>query len=342
MVENLLVIVESPLQLINANEYIKKFAPDSDIDFYLISSREVNNLNQMNKTFGLLKLKGSITRITVQDINKSKLTRLNFYKKVIAVAKKKVVKQYDDVLVGHITSIYQMILANTVDTKVKSVYLDDGTSSFHEQRVLQTDKIKSFSPWYKRIFPAILGLSANIKYHNGVLHFFTMYRDVITKDFLHLSYKLNSFDYLKKEYKEKSRDMNVVFFIGTPFYWKLANLNNSKVLFHQIADYYKDKRVVYFPHRYEGKDHKDIVVNCGWEINETGLPIELSLIKAESLPLEFGMFTSSAFYTIVKLIPFIYFKSFELRNLSDTLNNDNTYKLYREYEKIDEIEIVKL
>jgi len=227
MAENLLVIVESPLQLINANEYIKKYAIDGNIDFYLISSREVNNLNQMNEAFGLLKLKGNVTRITVQDINKSKLTRLNFYRKVITVAKKKRIKEYDIVLVGHITSIYQMILANTVDAKVKSVYLDDGTSSFHEQRILQKNKIKSFSPWYKRFFPAILGLSANIKYHNGVLHFFTMYKDVITKEFPHLNHSLNSFDYLKKEYQRKNRDMDVVFFIGTPFYWKSANLNNA-------------------------------------------------------------------------------------------------------------------
>ncbi|MBQ4913419.1 hypothetical protein J8L85_03155 [Maribacter sp. MMG018] len=342
MAKNILVIVESPLQLINANEYIREFATDAKIDFYLISSREVNNLDQMNETFKLLKLKGDIVRITVQDINKSKLTRLNFYKKVIGVAWKKDNKQYDLVLVGHITSIYQLILANTIDSQVKTIYLDDGTSSFYEQRVLQNQRIKSFSPWYKRIFPALLGLSANIKYYKGGLYFYTMYRELITKEFPHLMYSLNNFNYLKRKYSQKDRDKDVVFFIGTPFYWKSARLNNSKELFRQIAEYYIDKKVIYFPHRYEGREHKDFVMECGWEINETGLPIELSLINSDSLPKEFAMFTSSAFYTIIKLIPFIKFKSFELNNLSDTLNSENTYKLYREYDKIKEIEVIKL
>ncbi|EAR02770.1 hypothetical protein [Maribacter sp. HTCC2170] len=336
-----LVIIESPLQLINSNEYLKAHAVDYEVDYYLISSREVNNLNQIKDTFSTLELCGNVKIISVQDINKSFITRLKFYKKVIHSARSNLKNKYDLVLVGHIASIYQAIMANSTKG-AHCIYLDDGTAAFHEHQVLKKKKIKSFSSIYKRIFPTLVGLNANIKTNNDRISFFTMYRELMENDHPYLEYKYNSFNYLKKEYTKKDIDANTVYFIGTPFYWNSESYNKAEHIFEQVAVSYHDKKVVYFPHRYESQEHKLIVKKHGWQIIEPGIPIELSLMKMSYLPVEFGMFTSSAYYTILKLIPNIQFRSFEISNLKHIFNGHNTYKLYREYDKSENVKIIKL
>ncbi|MFS4466256.1 hypothetical protein [Maribacter sp. 2210JD10-5] len=341
MPRNILIIVESPLQLINANEYLKAYEMESLTDFFLVSSREKSNIDQMNKAFESLNLKGDISRITVCDIDKSLITRFKFYWKVIKAARKKSSKRYDLLLVGHIASIYQAILANS-RKNMKTIYLDDGTAAFYEHALLKEKKLKSFSPIHKRIFPILLGLKANIISYQGKIHFFTMYKDLVEEDHDFLSYTLNEFLYLKEEYKKKRIDTDSIYFIGTPFYWNSDSLNNAESIFAQVGEFLKDKNVTYFPHRYESDEHFKLVEKLGWNVVEAKVPIELSLINISCLPNEFGMFTSSAFYTINKLIPYVKFKSFELNNLEDIFNGTNTYKLYRDYDENLNIEVIKL
>ena len=341
MSQRVLVIVESPLQLINANEYIRKYDLTLDSDYYFISSRGVNNLNQLKKTFEILKLEGNITEISVVDIDNSFLTRILFYMKVIKAAKKKNTIDYKTVLVGHMRSIYQAIFANTFKNG-KCIYLDDGNSSISEQKTLREYKINSFSPWYKRIFPMIFGLSANLKFNNNYLHFFTMYKDVIIEDHKHLKFYYNEFNYLKKEYDKKQTNTEIIYFIGTPFYWQVASYNNFKNDMLKISKIYKNKKVIYFPHRYESQKQLDIIKSLHWKISTVNLPIELSLIKEENLPLEFGMFYSSASYSLSKLIPNLKFRSFEVNNTEYLEDGENIFKLYRAYEENKNIELVKL
>lgn len=343
MQEKILIIVESPLQLINANEYLKKHAPKCVAEFILISSRDKNNIQQLDNTFKGLRLNGKVKRINVDYIDKGPVTRLKFYYKIIRAAQGLKNERYNVMLIGHIASIYQAIIANAVGHCPSSIYLDDGTAALHEHRILKKKRIKSFSPLYKRIFPMALGLKANVKYNeNGKMAFFTMYKDVVEDNHPYLQYQVNGFSYLKREYKKKKIRENVVYFIGTPFYWNSPSLNTSKNIFQEVSKSYQKEKVFYFPHRYETQEHLDLAKKCGWKIMETKVPIEISLINIPELPSEFGMFTSTAYYTLNRLIPNIKFKSFELNNLGDIFNGENTFKLYKEYEDYENISLVKL
>lgn len=339
---NTLVIIESPLQLINANEYIREHKLESSTKYYVISSRDKSNLIQLQRTYKALDIKNNIKIIGVTDIDKSAFTRLNYYFKILKVAKgesKNFI--YDKVLVGHIKSNYQLILLNAVKCN-KVIYLDDGTSTFYEQEVLKEKKIKSFSSPFKRFFPQILGLNAKIKYNKGILSFYTMYKEVIDENHRYIHYQYNSLNYLKNKYKSKKIDPNIIFFIGTPFYWKNENSSNVVEIFKEINYFFKDKRIIYFPHRYEPKEHLTLAKQFDWIIKKPELPIELALITESCLPKSFAMFTSSAFFSINRLILNGCFYSFELKNLDSLYNSKNIFNIYRKYDQIDNIEVIKL
>lgn len=339
---NTLVIIESPLQLINANEYIREHSLECSTKYYVISSRDKSNLSQLKRTYEALDIKNNIKIIGVTDIDKSVLTRLKYYFKILKVAKgesKNII--YDRVLVGHIKSNYQLILLNSVKCN-KAIYLDDGTSTFYEQEVLKKKKIKSFSSPFKRFFPQILGLNAKIKYNKGVLSFYTMYKEVIDKNHGYIDYQYNCLNYLKNKYRSKKIDPNIIFFIGTPFYWKNDNSSNVAEIFKEINRFFKGKRIIYFPHRYEPEEHLILAKQFNWLIKKPELPIELALITESCLPKNFAMFTSSAFFSINGLIPNGCFYSFELKKLDSLLNSKNIFNIYRKYDGIDNIEVIKL
>lgn len=340
MEKKVIAIVESPLQLINANEYIKKYAIEDNTDFYFISSRGLYNLNQLKNTFKALKLKGKIFEISVVDIDESIVTRIKFYIKVI-IAAKKIPSGYSLILVGHMISIYQNILANSMNG-LKHVYLDDGNASVAQINQLKKEKIKSFSPFSKRIFPLLLGFSANLRYDKRCLHYFTIYEDLIPDNHPYLCFDINKLNYLKSEYGKKEINQNYIYFIGTPFYWKNKLYENFENDIKKVSDFYKNKKVFYFPHRYESEKQLSIIKSLGWQIIDNSLPIELLLIQLANLPVEFGFFYTSAVDNISKLIPHMNFRSFEINNTEFLEDGNNIYKLYRSYEKNNTIKVVKL
>ncbi|TPN87882.1 hypothetical protein [Aquimarina algicola] len=340
MRDRAIAIVESPLQLINANEYIKKYALESKTDFYFVSSRGTHNLDQLRSTYKALKLKGKVFEVSVLNIDKSIVTRLSFYLKIIRAARK-MPKNYSLVLVGHMLSIYQNVLANTIKNS-ECIYLDDGNASVAQIKQLKKEKIKSFSPFSKRIFPLLLGFNVNLRYGKKGLNYFTIYKDLIVENHPYLCFDINDLEYLKSEYGKKEINKNFVYFIGTPFYWNNKSYENFEQDIKKVSEFYQNKKVFYFPHRYESKEQLEIINNLGWKIVKNELPIELLLIELENLPLEFGFFYSSAVDNISKLIPNMNFKSFEIDNTEFLEDGKNIYKLYRSYEKKNMITVIKL
>ncbi len=340
MDKKVIAIIESPLQLINANEYIKKYDLAANADFYFVSSRDVDNINQIRNTYKALKLKGKIFEVSVVDIDKSILTRLKFYVKVL-IAAKKIPTNYSLVLVGHMHSIYQNVLANRVKNS-KCIYLDDGNASVALINQLKRRKIKSFSPFSKRIFPLLLGLNPNLKYGDQCLYYFTTYKHLIESNHPYLCFEANQLNYLLGEFRKKSRNQDYIYFIGTPFYWNNRQYENFENDIKRVSNFYNGKKVFYFPHRYEGEEQLKIIKSLGWEIIQNGLPIELSLIDLEYLPQEFGFFYSSAVENICKLIPNLNFRSFKIKNIEFLKNGSNIIKLYNDYEKRSMITVVKI
>lgn len=340
MDQKVIAIIESPLQLINANEYIQKYDLGSNADFYFISSRDVDNINQIRNTYKTLNLKGKVFEVSVVDIDSSYLTRIKFYIKMLNAAKK-MPSDYSLVIVGHIHSIYQNVLANRVKNS-KCVYVDDGNASVALINELKTSKVKSFSPLSKRIFPQLLGLNPNVKYSGKFLHYFTIYKHLIEDNHRYLRFEINELNYLASEFSKKEIHQDYVYFIGTPFYWNDKGYENFEDDIRKVSEVYKGKKVFYFPHRYESEEQLNCVKDLGWVIIKKGLPIELSLIDLEYLPVEFGFFFSTAVENISKLIPNLVFRSFKIKNIEFLKNGNNIEKLYCAYKKRNMITVVKI
>ena len=340
MSKRVIAIVESPLQLINANEYIVKYDLAENADFYFVSSRNADNIKQIKNTYNALKLKGNIFETSVVDIDNSFITRIKFYIKIILAAKK-MPTDYSLVLVGHIHSIYQNVLANRVKN-AKCVYVDDGNASVALINQLKRNKIKSFSSFSKRLFPSLLGLNPNIKYGEQCLFYFTIYKDLIESNHPYICFEVNELNYLLSEFCKKERNQEYIYFIGTPFYWNDRQYENFENDIKKISNLYKGKKVFYFPHRYESEEQLNIIKDLGWEIIQYGLPIELSLMNLEYLPLEFGFFFSTAVENISKLIKNVSFRSFKIDNIEFLKNGNNILKLYSGYEKRSMITVVKI
>ncbi|ASV30185.1 hypothetical protein [Maribacter cobaltidurans] len=333
------VLIESPLQLLNANEYIKKHELEHMCDFYFLSSRDLSNLNQLYSTFSVLNLKGDIEEISVTNIHNSILTRIKYYFKINNAARRNRTLNYSLILVGNMRSIYQCILMNSFQSG-KSIYLDDGNAAIYNQKMLLSKKLSSFAPFSKRILPLAVGLNANLKYDKGYLHIFSIYDNIIPKGHSYLKFEYCEYTYLNNEFGGKLLNKDLIYFIGTPFYWKKPIYNKFENYLDRVAKYYSNKSVKYFPHRYENNQQLNIIKSKGWEIINTGLPIELSLVSLKELPLEFGMFYSSACFSLYELIPNIKFRSFEIENTENLEEGEDIQNLYERYVENESFEVV--
>ncbi|RKR14775.1 hypothetical protein CLV91_0854 [Maribacter vaceletii] len=338
----ILIIVESPLQLINANEYISSLNQKTQCKFYFINCKSESNILQMRKVFKTLKIKGNVIEASKNNALKNFYTRTLYYIKIRTLKIKLNYNEnmFDLVLMGHILSMYQTVLVNGVTSK-KIVILDDGNSAYMEQKRLRKEKIFSFfSP--KQVFIAKLtGCNINLNYKQGKLNFYTMYKDLITDKYSYLNFEFNNFNRLRKLLSTKVTNTEKVFFIGSPFNGKIISRDYFNKNIEKITKHYLNKQIVYFPHRYEDKEQLEVIKQFGWEITNFNLPIEIALVEMKFLPLEFAFFYSTAFVSISKLVD-KNFTSFEIDSSELMLQYDLITGLYQEYVSNERINKINL
>ncbi|TRZ40942.1 hypothetical protein, partial [Robertkochia marina] len=220
------------------------------------------------------------------------------------------------------------------------IYVDDGNVIYSVvERLKNKSSSKEFTifPYWKGLFMKVLGYDIKIRNNNVTL--FTYYYGKIREKLSDFDIQIdqNNFTYLKKNQNRLELDDNVVYFIGTALCSNsIIEENYFKSLILRIAEYYKDKHVVYFSHRAENSDTLKIIEQVGWEVSANQLPIELSVIRRQTWPTEFGVFFSSAVDTLNDIYTINSFKAFLLKEeeiIDDghKKNIRNVYNAYRDY-----------
>lgn len=338
----ILVVVQSPFQLINVHSYLAVHNLENEnIDYIFLTIKSQTNSEQLHSTFKILNLKGSIYEIKVFGSN-----RLNIYKRSLLLYKlRQAVKKFQQnkyslTIVGHIRSNYQLILANSSTTKC--IYVDDGSATYRDVELLENNKKTHFLSSIKVKGYSFFGLNTAISYYKNKLFLYTIYGDVIKYNHPFLVFELNELATLKKKLKDKIINENTIYFIGTNLIPEVTSLEVFKKLILKISLYYREqnKRVLYFPHREDSEYTLESIKNLGWQIHKAALPIELTLLSLKDKPVEYSMYFTSAMNSIVKLTPDAKFRSFFIRETDlKPKRKQSIVNLYKTYESNNNIEL---
>ena len=337
-----LFVVSTPMQLLSAIEAQKYFKTKNNvliILFFLI--RDGKNINQMFKLseyFPYDKL------ITFQNHKKNFLPFTRFLKEITSPF-------YQYVFFGYSTFMYRRMIANL---KYKKLYfIDDGvhTLTTHKQVFNLDNKklLKEFKPYPNvKLKHKLLRLGYKIKgYKIDIyledLNFFTLFNltpykneEIIKHDFSHVR---NLF------YKEPI-ESQTVYILGQPLtraigLASLLYLDYIKGIF----DSYKDRKIVFVPHRTESIDEllRELIDSYkNVSILEIDEPIELYFMYHNIYPKDIASFMTSALFNLKVIFPHADIKAFKikLKSLSE-FHQNNIQLIYDNYKK-ENINLVEL
>ena len=321
-----LYVIASPLQLINAQEAVKKFSLNKNI-LVIIDTAGKNNTLQVNKV-----LKKSFFQDIIR-IESSKKSRFFIYVKLIKQLQK---KSYNKVFLGNFGSINHMIASNV---NLKKLYLiDDGTITISIYEGL----IKRFQTKFnmKKIRFYLFGLTTELKH---TLNYFTVFR-LPAKENVEILH--NDYSYLKKEYsiKDFEKDKKIVYFLGQPLVENsLITKENYSKYMQEVIQYFKGNKIIYIPHRSEiFTDKIDSFVNENFVIQQSTIPVELLFLEDKVAPSIVSSFVSTALFTMEEIFhektEVISFKVEE----SDFLKDTEIYSTYYKYLEKTSVRMVQL
>lgn len=285
--KNIVVIVESPLQLINSLEYLnKKGISTIDVKFYLI-----NPIGSINK-FQLEKI-ANLFSLDFKTINLFSVTKLGFHLHLLCTFINFHFIKYSNnikhVIFGNSKSSQLVGLVNIIFSK-NTTLVDDGTSSIRLINNLDQNIEKTTS--LKYLFYKLLGIDTqNVQFNE----FFTSYQFVNSFN-LKFSVVNNEGDLLKKRFQGANR-VDEIYFIGAPlvelgivekycFFKMLKSISELSNM--------KATKVIYYPHRREEEVNLEAIEKITkWQIRRVvELPFELNLLE-RGVPIEVSGFFSS-------------------------------------------------
>jgi len=162
--------------------------------------------------------------------------------------------------------------------------------------------------------------------------FFTIFDETNPKN----NVQINKFDYLKSKIKNLKINDDLIYLLGTSdAHPKIDALNNKTylTLIKNICASYKNKKIIFIPHRNEDVENikKLDIENLSIKINE--YPIEFCLTELSEMPSKFIGFYTMA---LVSLRIVLQNSKVEVLNISydlKILNNENLKDLYKTYQE---------
>lgn len=296
------LIVESPFQLLCAYEAKSYFDIEHPVFFVRYSRNYINDL-QMDNVIKFLNL-DNIEKIFIRSKNKSVLDYLKiyFYKVKFQFLSKSIKEYY----VGNYKSRFIKTII-CFKNRSKIVLLDDGSKTINIQKEFSQNYFFNFFTCYNL---------RNIKNQNLFENQFSSFRKRLqklkkTENIILLGSKLHEVGLISEEY-----------------YIELVN---------KISNYFKEKTIIYIPHREENKNKIQIIdqQNKNIIVKELLYPVELLGIYENEIPYIIASFYSSALYTMHKIydcksVAF----SFDYSNSTYKCNIDNIYEYYKKYMKV--------
>lgn len=318
-----LLIIKSPLQLINALEAIDYFKLKNNI-LVVLHDGSKENLKQINK---LILYHEWQEVITVYD---RKYTKFIQYLSLLNKLKK---EKYNYVFFGELGIIQRMIVANTI--KKELFYIDDGGSTITEyNNKIKHNKLNKYS--LREFRYLLFGFKIKI---NDTINLFTYY------DLEPLNNKIikNNLSFFKTNYINKLEKSDDVYFLGMPIE-NVMNINVYIKFLQSIILKYPSQKIIYIPHRREDFSQKNLIrelVNSRFEFREISTPIEIYYFENNILPSTVLSFFSTALKTLKILYDIDNIHSVEINRdlLIDKSKYDISLKEY--YNNLKENEIIR-
>ena len=323
MIHNLF-IVKSPIQIINSIEAVNNFNLKHNI-LVILNDGSSKNSNQMEK---IIKWISWDKIIRIEDSGKTKIFQ---YVKLIYNLKK---YKFNHMFFGEFGSIHKALLAN-LDKEIV-YYLDDGIGTYTDYKIsIESNKPNKYN--FKEIRFAFFNLKVKIK---DTINLFTYYDDIKSSKRLIIKNKLN---YLKSTKLKELNQTEDIIILGQP----IENLINDDVYVNFIKSIkfkYKNKKIIYMPHRGEDKNQIDSIKKLEdtfFEFRENDIPIELYFLEYKILPNTVLSFCSTALTTLELIYNIPNILSVEIpKNLTNNINNYNLH-LVGYYKKLKDKNLLK-
>ncbi len=279
-----LYIVHSPLQILSAIEAKNHFNLKNNILLIVKNKLPKNN-----------ELMSNVLQYSKWD----KIVELNYNKNSKFINTVKLIKElkyysYKYIFTGNVGNTNEAIISNL--NKEKKFLIDDGTATLVYHKENSKNKPNNISSTFSI---RKLRYKLFLLKHNKVkdLSYFTFFN---IKPYNNEDIIKNDFAYLKEKFLNSSKKLhNTVYIIGQ----SIGNLYISNELYliyiKQIIQDNSNKKIVYFPHRYE--DLHILLNELGSEnfsIKESILPIELEILSSNSYPESIVSFFSTALFTL--------------------------------------------
>jgi len=298
-----LFLVSSPFQLLSAVEAKNYFNDPVNhlVIFYSLSRR---NNSQMNK---LLRLTDWDHIIQSESTYSTKL----LYIKQLLLLKIIQVRRpfYDKIFIGHFRSeIFTLFVRNLPHNE--EYLLDDGTATIEIQNNLLRNYNEKHRPNYLWMRTALLKFLILKHKPLDKIHLFTCFdlearsNQVIIK---------NDFSALKRlSPADIEKEADKIYFIGGDYVEKKYFSQRYYIeTLKKIRKYYKNKQLIYIPHR--GEDHINILKIGGLDgfvVERFDNIVEVEFVLRNVYPRTVASFTSTALYTLQIIFPHAQVESF--------------------------------
>ena len=308
-------IVSSPLQLMNAIEATNYFKTNNNI-LLLLYTDNTKVLNQMKKLLGFV----DWHIIKYISIPQKIIDKLLFVNSIHNSLKDIIKEKIDKLFVGEYRSDHVTHIVNTLTNK--NIYLlDDGLAQldYHKEMNTKSHKVRKFV--YKALFYKLQKINYT---------FFTIF-DIQNEKIIK-----NNYSFFKKNISDKQID-NSIYFISQPLVeLEIISEENHRKLLSKIINFYKRKKFIYIMHRREDIEHvKKLSNELNFEYKILENLIELEMINAKSVPLEFATFFSTAIVTLPNFIKISNYRVFQIdKSYLNKKYVDGIFDSYREFKRL--------
>lgn len=285
-----LIIIHSPLQVINAYEFIKiNNLSNNNYEILFLSTNDTQNDKTISSLIqDMLKPDYIFKQIFLKNLRSIK--KLNEFISLI----KNQNKNFEYVVFGNINSLTIRYIINRLDKK--NILMDDGTSTlnfdyYKKNKYLIDEKTSIYLKIKYIILNKIFKLDYNLP---KVEYFFTYFYKMN-------NYKIqkNSLKYFKKKYISKHfKKNNITYFLGQPLYNDgPISLDEYKKIIIKIKHHFTKEKLIYILHRHENKEIFKFLNNNNIQYISINEPFEIFLIKNKILPKNITSVSSTALVT---------------------------------------------
>lgn len=347
--ETNLYIVLNQIHLINALEAKNKFKTKNDI-FILIEPE--------NQTKGLSKY--------ISKLGNSQIIIFNSFYKTINIRERinliKYLQQYKykNIFIPYFSDFFRQLVCNLDYTNI--VLIDDGTynivlyyelnnlNNFDMPSMLKTSKIRNSTSVSYKIIHFFYSIALNFIFKakglknnncNYSLIFFTIFKLPYVNDVKIFN---NNYSLLKNNYDIANQKIisstKVVYFLGQALHKSLKFTHKDYYIYIMgIISFYKNKKIVYIPHKSENKLYQKVIrklISENFSVKTIDKPFEIYMLEQKEIPNHIASFFSSTLFTIKNIYPNINVTSFQF----DNIYRDDINLIYSTMEKMG-IEVIK-